>query len=110
MFPVPFLEKDAGDPALAYKQARAQKPYNEFLIRNGKPLNEEQNRKRKEKRKKAKRKQILQPIASESEDEEEEEEDTALIKWEMEWWRKVLLFSMLLCSLLSSMYTIDFLA
>jgi uncharacterized membrane protein YcjF (UPF0283 family) len=102
--------KNYGDPALAYKQSQVQKLCNEFLIRNGKPLNEEQKRKRKEKRKKAKRKQILQPIAGESEDEEEEEEHPALIKWEMEWWRKVLLFSMLLCSLLSSMYIVDFLA
>jgi hypothetical protein len=65
--------------------------YKDFLVRNGKPLNEEQEREmkeRKEKHKKAKRKQTFLPVASESGEEEEEEEEEALIKWEMEWWRK----------------------
>ena len=71
--------------------------YKDFLVRNGNPLNEEQEKEikeRKERRKKAKRKQMSQPVASTSEDEEEdeeekeEEEDAMLIKWEMEWWRK----------------------
>ena len=67
--------------------------YKDFLVRNGNPLNDEQEREkeeRKEKHKKAMRKQIPQPIDRESEDEEdeEEEEEPILIKWEMEWWRK----------------------
>ena len=33
-------------------------------------------------------KQIAQPVASGESENEEEKEDPALIKWEMEWWRK----------------------
>ena len=64
--------------------------YKDFLVRNGNPLNEEQQSARqecRERRRKA-RKQAPQPVNDDSDESDSDEDDFVLIKWEMEWWRK----------------------
>ena len=63
--------------------------YKDFLVRDGNPLNVEQEKPRREKHKKGQKSKEAEPFEDEAgESEDEDDEDPILIKWEKEWWAK----------------------